>query len=141
MTFLYFNESLSQIWVLIFLPETYFKTEHTKRFTIANIKSQIIFFWIHLHTSFSSPDISIRIVVKANNSPLLPQLFFIICHRLSLALINSDKTEQSEEVQLRVKFLEIVWNCALPEIEGLIFALRVIKQDYLVFQPLLFCYS
>lgn len=70
-----------------------------------------------------------------------PLFFFITCCRLSPALINSDWTEQSEEVQFRVKLSEIAWNCALLKIEDLIFVPRVVKQDHLIFQPLLFCNS
>lgn len=108
----------------------------TKGFLFANVKSQLISFWIQQPRSFSSLSTSMAGLWKQTAVP--PLFFFITCSRLSLALINSDWTEQSEEVQFRVKLPEIAWNCALLETKGLIFVPRVIKQDHLVFQPLLF---
>lgn len=65
----------------------------TKGFLFTNVKSHLIFFWIHQPHSFSSFNINGR-VVKANSCPSI--IFFITCYRLSVTLINSDWTEQSE---------------------------------------------
>lgn len=109
-----------------------------KGFLFANVKSKLIFFWIQEPHSFSSLNMNGRIV-KANSCPSI--IIFHYMLQTVTRFINSDWSEQSEAVQFRVKLLEIAWNCALLEIEGLIFVLRVIKLDHLVFQPLLLCCS
>lgn len=130
------QRKLSQIWFHChrFTPNQYI----TKGFLFTNVKSQLIFFWIHHPHSFSSCNINGR-VVKADSCPSI--IFFITCYRLSVTLIFQIELNSLKEVQFRVKLPEIAWNCALLEIEGLIFVPRVIKQDHLVFQPLLFCHS